>query len=76
VTSSEKSFDLQQTKGFDIGSDYVPGHKGIDCGHFHLASCQYPLGNFENLPEEASWCYSCKAWMPKQGEMSNPGADM
>ena len=76
VPQSENISDLKQTKGFDVGNDYVSAHKGIDCGHFHLQSCQYPSGNFESLPEDASWCYSCRAWMPKQKEMDNPGADI
>ena len=50
------------------------GDTCIDCGKFHLPSCQYP-GDFEKVPAD-KWAGECRYFVRKQKEMDNPGADM
>jgi P4 family phage/plasmid primase-like protien len=38
-----------------------------DCGKFHLASCGFPNGAFENVPGDW-WAGEFKCWIPKQAE--------
>lgn len=67
-TNSTKCTDLPKSPVETEGS-MIAGNLGVDCVHFHLPSCQYPGSNFESLPEDASWCYSCSAWRKKEVEI-------